>query len=130
MLSMGGERMSRQKSPYVKKQEEYDKDRYALAEYPTWFRRHWPKKKARLNRQERRKINEIVHTTTKDAHVDELSVALLNAAKPTHNTKKWGACTLREIVDAKLQRRKETRGARTKRHGQSITLLQGEGEKS
>ncbi len=116
--------MSKRKSPYLKKQEEYEKDRYALAEYPTWFRRHWPKKKARINRKERRRINEIVQTTTKHADAEELSVTLLNAAKPTHNTKKWGASTLREIVDWKLQRRRDARRSQAASRPASYTAPQ------
>lgn len=108
--------MSKSKPPYLKKQDEYGKDRYALAEYPTWFRRHWPKKKAHLNRKERRKINEVVQTTTKHAGAEEVSVSLLNRAKPTYHAKKWGAPTLREIVEWKLQRRKKMHGAHKRRH--------------
>ena len=52
--------MRQSKAPYWKKQDEYDRDRFVQTEYPTWFRRHWPKKKARLRSKERHKIMVIV----------------------------------------------------------------------
>lgn len=97
--------MSCRKSPHLKKQDEYDKDRHVLTEYPTWFRRHWPKKKARLRRKERHKITAIVQNTMR--HKDEdLSTALLAAAKPTFHARKWhgSAPTVREIIEHKQKR--------------------------
>ncbi len=52
----------RRKSPWLKKQDEYDLNYRPHMENPHAFRKNWPKKKARANRSERAKVRAILAT--------------------------------------------------------------------
>ena len=109
----------RRRTPYLKKQNEYDKDRYVYAEYPHVFRRSWPKKKACVHRKERHQIRALTQKLSQQQS-EELSPALLKTAKSQISLKKE-ASTLRELTQWKLARREAQHGARKKRQGQPFT---------
>ena len=114
----------RRKTPYEKKQDEYDKDRFAHAEYPHLFRRAKPRKKKGVNRNERRKVREIIHRAVEVGAEESVSVPLIETvAKPIRRFPYKGATPLRQIVEWKLSRRTAMHGARKRRHGQPYVPL-------
>lgn len=97
------ENAGRRKSPQQKKQEEYDKDMRPRIEAPHAFRQNWPKKKARINRLKRRRIQAIVRTTMVKGDMDDASPELLKTVEPLQQIKKMEIISLREDVEAKLK---------------------------
>lgn len=110
----------RQRTPYLKKQDEYDKDRHVHTEYPHAFRRAWPRKRAGVHRTQRHHIRALTRELSQQDS-EELSPALLKTARPHVSLKKGGAWTLRELTQWKLARREAQHGARKKRQGQPFT---------
>src|SRR5688572_352228 len=59
-----GDSMKRRRTPAEKKALAYKKDRAIGAEYPHAFRRQWPRKKARVQRKERRQVSQSLAQVT------------------------------------------------------------------
>ena len=49
--------MERKRTPQTKKELDYEKQHFSACEYPHAFRKNWPRKKARVNREYRRKAD-------------------------------------------------------------------------
>lgn len=113
----------RRKSPYQKKQEDYDRERIAIPEYPHLHRRNYPRVKKRFKRMERRIGQAIINLAFFQGSADEVSDALLKTISVRLKGPKQGASTLREIVKWKLERRVQRHGARKRRHGLLYTPI-------
>lgn len=105
----------RRKSPYQKKQEDYDRERIAIPEYPHLHRRNYPRVKKRFKRMERRVGQAIINLALFQGRADEVSDALLKTISVRLKGPKQGASTLRKIVEWKLERRVQGHGARKRR---------------
>jgi hypothetical protein len=92
--------MKRRKSPYLKKQDEYDKDYRPLIEHPHAFRKNWPKKKARVNRSERAAVRKLMTSGR-----FEITSASLKKIKSRHWVRKCGILTLRQRLEFNRRRR-------------------------
>lgn len=112
--------MSRQKkTPQQKKQLELKKDHFTLAEYPHAFRKSWPKKKAHLNRQYRRKSDAILSVAKMEmsageteAVVGDVTAVQLESSVLAKRSNKWAPVSLGERIEIKLQKRQKTIGRR------------------
>ncbi len=109
--------MQRRKSPFLKKQQDYDRERIAIPEYPHLHRRNYPRVKKRFKRMERRVAKNIIDRALLKGNVDEVSNALLKTVSIRLKGPKHGAALLREVVKWKLERRVQKHGARKRRHG-------------
>ncbi|MGI4788555.1 MAG: hypothetical protein ACRYFS_06865 [Janthinobacterium lividum] len=107
----------RRKSPQQKKQEDYDRKRISIPEYPHLHRRNYPRVKKRFKRMERRIGQAIINLALLKGCADEVSDAMLKTVSVRLKGPKQGASTLREIVERKLDRRVQMHGARKRRHG-------------
>jgi hypothetical protein len=105
--------MKAPKSPYLKKQNEYDKDMRPMIENPHAFRKNWPRKKARVNRSRRRRINVLVQEAVAKGQCEELSPVLLKSQKPLHQVKKMGIRSLRVYMETKRRNKTETESSDT-----------------
>ena len=85
-------------TPQEKKQLELDYDRRYAVEYPKAFRKQWPRKKARRNRAQRRKSNQMIGAAAdlETLHSD------LKLVAPRQLLHKWGVVTLREYIADRL----------------------------
>jgi hypothetical protein len=114
------------KSPQQKKELEYTKDHFTFGWHSSrMFPNAWRLKKARLNRQYRRKSEQLLAQTKPGIEVDDVELVAddLTAArfqksvirKRLHKT---GTVTVGEKVKRKLQKREEMVGRRVQRHQQ------------
>lgn len=113
----------RRKSPYQKKQEEYDRERIAIPKYPHRHRHDYPRVKKRFKRMERRVGQAIINRALFEGNADEVSDALLKTISLRLKGPKQGAATLRDIVERKLKNRVLKHGARKRRHGLPYTPM-------
>lgn len=109
MSNILAEKTERRKSPQQKKQDEYDKDMRPMIENPHAFRKNWPRKKARVNRIKRRRIQRAVSTALAKNSIDNLSAESLKTIRPLGQWKKTGIISLRQNVENKLERRRSKR---------------------
>ena len=111
------------KSPQKKKDLEYSKDHFTFSEYPHAFRRNWKRKKARVNRQYRRKSDELLAQTKPGISANEseliagdLTAAHLQKSVLRVRLRKSGTVTVGEKIKLKLERRRALIGRNTKKH--------------
>ena len=111
------------KSPQKKKDLEYSKDHFTFSEYPHAFRRNWKRKKARVNRQYRRKSDELLAQTKPGISANEaeliagdLTAAHLQKSVLRERLRKSGTVTVGEKIKLKLERRRALIGRNTKKH--------------
>ncbi len=101
------------KNPQDKKRIEYERNHYVIAEYPHAFRKNWPRKKVRANREFRRKADEVVndlrHLSASDAVdvAETLSVTRERVLKSIskQRLRKWSVVSLHERVQRTLEDR-------------------------
>jgi hypothetical protein len=111
------------KSPQEKKQLEYSKDHFTFSETPHAFPRQWRRKKARVNRQYRRKSDELLapakqHLSASDAEVlvGDLTIGHLKDSITRKRLRKSSTVSVGEKVRIKLEKRKEMTGRRANSH--------------
>ncbi|HEV2324092.1 MAG TPA: hypothetical protein VGS10_09075 [Terracidiphilus sp.] len=111
------------KSPQQKKASEYTRDHFTCGESAHGFRKTWPRKKALLNREYRRKSDELLSQTkpgitADDAEViaGEVTVAHLKKSVSRKRLHKWGPLTVGEGVKLKLEKRAEKVGWKARSH--------------
>ena len=115
--------MSRVKTPQEKKQLHYDKDHVVSGgEAPHAFRRKWPKKKTRANRDYRRRADQLTKAAEKEVQADGVenqeSIATREQIRKSVGRKplvKWGVRTIRDEVEASLENRMEKESQLKKR---------------
>src|SRR5437016_4102499 len=90
--------MAQRKSPKLKKQDRYEKEHRTVMEHPHAFRKNWPKKKARGNRQRRLK-EKLVIVTSGD---DEIAGKVRSARRGVRAIKN-GVKTLKKFIEFKQQ---------------------------
>ncbi len=103
-------------TPYWKKQEDYDRERIAVPEYPHLHRHNYPRAKKRFKREERHVSQAIVSLALQQGNMEEVSNNLLQTVSVRLKGPKHGATSLREIVRWTLDQRVKTHGARKQRH--------------
>lgn len=131
------------KTPQEKKHLELQKDHFTFSKNPHAFRKTWKRKKSLINREYRRKSDELLakakpQISAKDAEsvVGDVTVAHLKESILRKRLQKWSTVTVGEKVKIKLQKREEMVGRRVNstRHYDSIvktavsTLLELEGD--
>lgn len=111
------------KSPQKKKNLEYSKGHFTFSEYPHAFRRNWKRKKARVNRQYRRKSDELLAQAKPGISANEveliacdLTAAHLQKSVLKERLRKSGTVTVGEKIKLKLERRRASIGRNTKKH--------------
>ena len=109
------------KSPYQKKQEDYDRERIRLHKYPHRHRRDYPRVKKRFKRMERHMGQSLINLALLEGSADEVSDALLKTISVRLKGPKHRAASLRDVVEHKLEKRVRTHGARKRRHGLPYT---------
>jgi hypothetical protein len=84
-----GDSVKRRRTPTEKKALSYKKDHAISAEYPHAFRRQWPRKKARVQRKERRQVNQSLTQVTQSYQEEQGDDILL---KPIQRNfvESWG----------------------------------------
>ncbi len=104
-----------QKTPQQKKQVELKKDHFTFAKNPHAFRKSWKEKKAEVNRQYRRKSNELlapakaeISADDAEALVGDVTVAHLEKSVSHKRLHKWGTVSLGEKIEFKSQKRQDT----------------------
>lgn len=107
-------KQARRKTPYEKKQDRYDRDRFPQVEHPKLFRGYWRRKKTGTSQNKRRGAQQLIDVGVSRCDTDELSLSLLNAQLPTRNDRKDNflgcAPTWREALTRKLESRKAREG--------------------
>ncbi len=103
-----------QKSPQLKKQDEYTKDHRVSAKRPKLFRKSWPLKKAIRRRKYRHQATQLLQHATMEPDLDSLS-SECKAAKPREALRKWGACCLRVWIDGQREQRRTLAGRKARR---------------
>jgi hypothetical protein len=133
--------VKRQRTPSEKKALSYKKDYITIAEYPHAFRRNWPRKKARLQRAERRKVRQLLRQVTPEQQAEERDYTPLKPVR-RRRIKKWGVTALGTRVRERLQARVNWTAwnffkspYNSKRHREKFvkfleTLIEGRTEKS
>ncbi len=121
MTNSTKEERQQRPSPYQKKQEDYDRERMAIREYPHRHRRYYPIVKDRFQRMERHLSRQAVEQTLESEGEIDVSNALLQTISRRCRGPKHGAGSLREIVEWKLERRIQKHGAKKRRHGLPVT---------
>ncbi|HEY0073097.1 MAG TPA: hypothetical protein VGB77_03270 [Abditibacteriaceae bacterium] len=103
---MAMEKPTRRKTPYEKKQDVYDKDRFGTKEMPHLFRKAKPRKKKGVNRQERSRARNLIRSAILESQEENLTTsALKKVADPIGNFPWKGARPVREIIARKMQSR-------------------------
>jgi hypothetical protein len=92
-------------TPQQKKELEYDKDHYVIAEYPHGFRKSWPKKKRFSNQAFRHKVAQALSHLQRPTDAEEVESEARGIARKRLRHK-WGVVPLRERVAIRLQRRR------------------------
>jgi hypothetical protein len=80
------------KTPQGKKRDQSYREFRTQMENPHAFRKNWPKKKARVNRQDRVKMRALLATHP----IDELSIGTVKSARKRKSIVKNGVVTVRE----------------------------------
>lgn len=100
------EKPTRRKTPYEKKQDVYDKDRFGDKEFPHLFRKGKPRKKKGVNRQERSRTRNLIQSSILNGEEENLAAPILKrVADPIYHFPWKGARTVRDIVASKVKRR-------------------------
>jgi hypothetical protein len=130
------------KTPQEKKQLELKKDHFTFAKNPHAFRKSWKQKKSEVNRQYRRKSDELLALAKPEISADEVeavvgdvTVAHLKKSVWHKRLRKWSTVSLGEKIEIKSQKRQDTidRRAKGKRNWDQVvtsavsTLLALEG---
>ena len=105
--------MRQKRTPQAKKELDYEKQHFSPGEYPHAFRRNWPRKKARVNREYRRKADELLSkisiepAVTVEEQIDDGGLTRNRFRKSVlkKRVRKWGVATLKERVDSRLETR-------------------------
>jgi hypothetical protein len=109
--------MSSVHSPQQKKELSYNRDHRAKGKYDKAFRKTWPLKKRKAVRSFRRAANSLTARTLYDAESD----ATISSIKQK-KLKKWGAPSLREDVERRMERRERRIGAKVARRKSRVRL--------
>lgn len=132
-----------QKTPQEKKRLELEKDHFTFSNAPHAFRKNWKKKKSNLNRQYRRKADQLLAEAKPEISADNAEIVVghvtavhLKESVLTKRLRKSSTVSLGEKVQTKLQKRKEAIGRRVSHkrqydeivHAAMKTLLQLEGD--
>jgi hypothetical protein len=111
------------KSPQQKKALEYTRDHFTCGESAHGFRRTWPRKKTRMNREYRRKSEELLSRAKPGMPADdaeivagEVTVGQLKKSVSRKRLHKWGPVTVGEGVKLKLEKRAEKTGSKVRSH--------------
>jgi hypothetical protein len=110
--------MSSVTSPQKKKQLSYDRDHRAKGKYDKAFRKGWPLKKRKAVRSFRHAVNDLTARASKDGESDAKILSVRQK-----KLKKWGAPSLREDVQRRLDRRKRSIGAKVARRRSRRAVL-------
>lgn len=110
------------KSPPEKKELALKKDHFIIAEYPHAFRKNWPRKKARTNRDYRRKTEEIISRAKRtissedaEAVATDLTAARLKQSVSRKRLHKSGKVSLAERISITQDDRKRSIGKNVER---------------
>ena len=108
-----------QKTPQEKKQLELKKDHFTFTNAPHAFRKNWKKKKAKLNRQYRRKSDEILATAKGEVSVNDaeclvgdVTASHLENSISKKRLRKRGTVLLEKKIEIKSRVRQEKFGRR------------------
>lgn len=111
------------KSPQQKKQLEHSKDHFTFSDHPHAFPKLWKRKKARANRQYRRKSEQLlapakpeISACDAEAIIGDLSVEHLKNSITRRRLHKSSTVSVGEKVKIKLEKRKEMIGHRVNKH--------------
>lgn len=111
------------KSPQLKKELSLKKDHFTFAEYPHAFRRNWKRKKARANREYRRKSEQLlapakprISAGDAEAVFGDLTNGHLKNSISRKRLRKSGTVSVGQMVDIKLRKREEMVGRRVNDH--------------
>jgi hypothetical protein len=105
--------MSKVKSPTEKKRLAYQRDHFNSGVYPHGFRASWPKKKAVATRAHRRTVGQRLEAAL---HRDAEAVSDINVGDIRRRiVRKWEPTSLRQRVVQKLERRRNSVGAKKRR---------------
>ena len=100
----------RRQTPYQKKQDRYDRDRFPQVEHPKKFRGYWRRKKTGTSQNKRRGAQQLLDAAVSRRDTDELSLSLLDAQKPVRTGRDshflGRAATWRDALARKLESRK------------------------
>lgn len=119
------------KTPQQKKELAVKKDHFVRAEHPHAFRKNWPRKKARTNRDYRRKTEEILSQakraiTSEDSEIvaGELTAAHIKQSVSRKRLRKSGKVSLAERISITQANRKRSIGKnveKNRRLGNTVT---------
>ncbi len=116
--------MSKIKNPQEKKRLHYDKDHVVCGgESQHAFRKNWPRKKARVNREYRRRADQFIKEAAQVAqeavsgyeYTSEITREFLRKSVTRKRLLKWGVATVRQIVLWRLESRAHRHGAKKAR---------------
>ena len=120
-----------QKSPQQKKQLELKKDHFTFTDAPHAFRKNWKKKKANVNRQYRRRSDEVLciakpEISGEDAEVlvGDVTVAHLENSISERRVRKRSTVSLGEKIKTKSLNRQERIGRRVESKRESSHVVQ------
>jgi hypothetical protein len=93
--------LTRRKTPQEKKAEEYESEIRPWCEAPHAFRKNWPKKKARVNRTERRDVKQTIDKDLSSGNEDDLTLNKLKTIHVPNAIRKTRVMTLRQRLQSK-----------------------------
>lgn len=118
------------KSPQQKKKLEFEKDHFTFSNAPHGFSKLWRQKKARANRQYRRKSEKLLAPAKPQVSCDDaetilgdLTVAQLRKSVTRKRLRKQGTVSVREKIQIKLENRKDSIGRRVNKHRESNEVV-------
>lgn len=110
------------KTPQEKKRLELEKDHFTFSKAPHAFRKTWKKKKAQMNRQYRRKSDEVllpakpeIGAVDAEALIGDVTAAHLKNSVLVKKLRKWSTVPLAQKIKVKSEKRQDTVGRRAKR---------------
>jgi hypothetical protein len=93
--------LTRRKTPQEKKEEEYKYEIRPWCEAPHAFRKNWPRKKARVNRAERRDVKQTIGQDLSSGNEDDLTLKKLKTIHVPSAIRKTHIMTLRQRLQNK-----------------------------